>query len=47
MDEFPAFFTRASGCAAPARVDTPRQAAALIKAGRCIPSQSCILSPEP
>mmetsp|Transcript_27796 Transcript_27796/g.44573 ORF Transcript_27796/g.44573 Transcript_27796/m.44573 type:complete len:378 (-) Transcript_27796:1780-2913(-) len=34
VDEFPAFFTRASGCAAPARVDTPRQAAALIKAGR-------------
>lgn len=33
-DEFPAFFTRSSGCAAPSRVDTPREAAALVKAGR-------------
>ena len=31
-DDFPAFFTRTSGCAAPARVDTPAQAAALIAA---------------
>jgi hypothetical protein len=31
-DEFPAFFARASGCAAPARVDTPAQAAALVRA---------------
>jgi len=32
-DEFPAFFTRRSGCAAPARVDSPEEAAAVIKAG--------------
>ena len=31
-DEFPAFFTRHSGCPAPARVDTPQQAAAAIAA---------------
>ena len=33
-DEFPAFFTRRSGCPAPARVDTPPQAAALVAASR-------------
>ena len=33
-DEFPAFFTRHSGCAAPCRVDTPAQAAAMIAAAR-------------
>lgn len=33
-DEFPAFFTRTSGCVAPTRVNTPREAAALVKAGR-------------
>jgi len=32
-DEFPAFFTRRSGCAAPARVDSPEEAAAVIKSG--------------
>ncbi|KAI8464651.1 MAG: pseudouridine-5'-phosphate glycosidase [Monoraphidium minutum] len=32
VDELPAFFTRASGCAAPCRVDTPAEAAAMIKA---------------
>ncbi|GBF99787.1 hypothetical protein Rsub_12227 [Raphidocelis subcapitata] len=31
-DELPAFFTRHSGCKAPCRVDTPREAAALFKA---------------
>jgi pseudouridine-5'-phosphate glycosidase len=31
-DEFPAFFTRHSGCAAPARVESPAQAAAMIAA---------------
>ncbi|KIY99992.1 hypothetical protein MNEG_7971 [Monoraphidium neglectum] len=31
-DELPAFFTRRSGCRAPARVDTPRDAAAMVKA---------------
>lgn len=31
-DEFPAFFSRASGCRAPARVDSPAQAAALVRA---------------
>lgn len=31
-DEFPAFFARASGCRAPARVDSPAQAAALVRA---------------
>lgn len=36
MDEFPAFFSRASGCAASCRVDTPREAAALVKAGRAL-----------
>ena len=30
-DEFPAFFTRASGCAAPARIDSPGLAAAMIR----------------
>lgn len=33
-DEFPAFFTRRSGCRAPARVDTPQQAAAMIAASQ-------------
>lgn len=33
-DEFPAFFTRHSGCAAPARVDTPEQAAAMLAASQ-------------
>lgn len=33
-DDFPAFFARSSGRAAPSRVDTPREAAALVKAGR-------------
>ncbi|KAL4459061.1 hypothetical protein ABPG75_013926 [Micractinium tetrahymenae] len=33
-DEFPAFFTRCSGCRAPARVDTPAQAAAMIAASQ-------------
>eukprot|EP00239_Pterosperma_sp_CCMP1384_P003972 CAMPEP_0197848284 /NCGR_PEP_ID=MMETSP1438-20131217/8138_1 /TAXON_ID=1461541 /ORGANISM="Pterosperma sp., Strain CCMP1384" /LENGTH=353 /DNA_ID=CAMNT_0043460445 /DNA_START=61 /DNA_END=1119 /DNA_ORIENTATION=+ len=31
-DEFPAFFTPTSGCKSPSRVDTPEQAAAMIKA---------------
>ena len=30
-DEFPAFFTRRSGCAAPARIDSPQPAAAMIR----------------
>jgi len=30
-DEFPAFFTRHSGCRAPARVDTAETAAAMIR----------------
>lgn len=34
VDEFPAFFTRASGCPAPSRVDTPAQAAAVVGALR-------------
>ena len=33
VDEFPAFFTRSSGCKAPARVDTPLEAAKVIDAG--------------
>jgi hypothetical protein len=33
-DEFPAFFTPASGCAAPLRVDTPAQVAQMIDASR-------------
>ncbi|KXZ50302.1 hypothetical protein GPECTOR_17g941 [Gonium pectorale] len=33
-DEFPAFFTPRSGCQAPARVDSPKEAAALLDAGR-------------
>lgn len=33
-DEFPAFFTRHSRCPAPARVDSPAQAAAMIAAAR-------------
>ena len=31
-DEFPAFFTRRSGCRAPMRIDTPEEGAALIQA---------------
>lgn len=31
-DEFPAFFTRHSGCRAPCRADTPEQAAAMVDA---------------
>ena len=31
-DEFPAFFTRRSGCAAPARVDDPDAAARMVSA---------------
>ena len=34
VDEFPAFFTRQSGCGVPGRVDSPREAAAVVKAGR-------------
>lgn len=30
-DEFPAFFSASSGCAAPARVDSAAQAAALVR----------------
>ena len=30
-DKFPAFFTRRSGCAAPARIDSPELAAAMIR----------------
>ena len=30
-DEFPAFFTRRSGCAAPVRIDSPTLAAAMIR----------------
>lgn len=33
-DEFPAFFTRRSGCPAPMRVDSGREAAAMIHAGK-------------
>jgi pseudouridine-5'-phosphate glycosidase len=33
-DEFPAFFTRRSGCAAPCRFDTPAQVAAAIAAAQ-------------
>lgn len=35
-DEFPAFFTRNSGVKAPARVDTPEQAAGVIAAARAL-----------
>jgi len=34
--EFPAFFTPRSGCAAPSRVDTPQQAAAMIAASQSL-----------
>ena len=33
VDEFPAFFTRHSGCRAPCRMETPEQVAAAIEAG--------------
>ncbi len=33
-DEFPAFFTPHSGCAAPGRVDSPQQAARMIQASQ-------------
>lgn len=32
-DEFPAFFTRHSGCRAPARLDSPEEAAAMLRRG--------------
>ena len=35
-DEFPAFFTRHSGCKAPARFDTPQQAAAAVAAAAAL-----------
>ena len=41
-DEFPAFFSRNSGCRAPARVDSPAQAAALVRAAFALR-----LAPEP
>ena len=33
VDEFPAFFTRHSGCATPCRMESPEQVAAAIEAG--------------
>jgi pseudouridine-5'-phosphate glycosidase len=42
-DDFPAFFAPRSGCAAPARVDSPAQAAALIRAGRRLQLDSAML----
>ena len=54
-DEFPAFFTPHSGCRAPARVDTPQQAAQLIHSSRQLGLDNgiligvlfdCLLSPQ-
>ncbi len=41
-DEFPAFYARSSGCRAPARVDSPAQAAALVRAALALR-----LAPQP
>ena len=42
-DEFPAFFTPRSGCRAPARVDSPQEAARLIKASQQLSLGSGVL----
>lgn len=42
-DEFPAFFTRSSGCRAPCRVDSPQECAALIQSGVQLELQSGVL----
>ena len=39
-DEFPAFFTRTSGCKAPIRLDTPKDIAKLIKSNHDLNLQS-------
>ena len=41
-DEFPAFFSRTSGCAAPARVDAPDEAAAIVRANRNLGLGGCV-----
>ncbi len=46
-DEFPAFFARASGCAAPVRVDTPAEAAALVAASHALRLGSGVLIAVP
>ena len=45
-DDFPAFFTPSSGCRATCRVDTPEQAAALIRAGQDLELSSGIVIGE-
>jgi pseudouridylate synthase len=44
QDEVPAFFSRSSGCRAPARVDSPAEAAALVAAHLGLGLGGCILA---
>jgi pseudouridine-5'-phosphate glycosidase len=48
-DEFPAFYSRRSGLAVDARVDTPREAAAIIRAGQrmALPAGTLLAVPIP
>lgn len=46
-DEFPAFFTRSSGCASPHRVDSPQECARMIEANRVLDLQSGLLFAVP
>ena len=45
-DEFPAFFTRSSGCEAPCRINTPEEAASLYKAAQHLALGSGVLIGE-
>lgn len=46
-DEFPAFFTRSSGCASPHRVDSPQDCARMVEANRALGLQSGLLFAVP
>lgn len=46
-DEFPAFFTRSSGCSSPHRVDDPQECARMIEANRLLELQNGLLFAVP
>lgn len=46
-DEFPSFYSRSSGFAAPARVDSPAEVAAIMKAARALGLTSGIVAAHP